>query len=88
VDHGRRRFSRPEYAFRSRFGSYAYLKPFCALPGTRIQDTANGAFQRLAGAGLQTVSTNPGDENEPAGREVKREQDAVVAQAVVAPEPP
>ena len=57
-------------------------------PGTRIQDTANGAFQRLAGAGLQTVSTNPGDENEPAGREVKREQDAVVAQAVVAPEPP
>jgi hypothetical protein len=57
-------------------------------PSNRIADTANDAFRRLAVAGPQPLSTNPGDKNEPAGHEVKREREVIAFQPVVTPEPP
>ena len=48
-------------------------------PSTRIQDTANDALRRLAGAERKQMSTNPRDENESAGLEVKRERDAIAS---------
>ena len=48
-------------------------------PSTRIQDTANDALRLLAGAKRKQMSTNPRDENESAGLEVKRERDAIAS---------
>lgn len=48
-------------------------------PSNRIQDTANDALRRLAGAERKQMSTNPRDENESAGLEVKRERDAIAS---------
>jgi hypothetical protein len=78
--HTRSRFALCQLAF----------KAICKLhkPGNRIADTANDAFRRLAVAGPQPLSTNPGDKNAPAGREVKRERDVIAFQAVAAPKPP
>jgi hypothetical protein len=57
-------------------------------PSNRIQDTANDALQRLAGAERQRVSANAGDENKLAVLEVKRKRGAIETQAGVGPESP